>query len=67
MALTLSDLMIRRTHAFYETPGHGLAEAPELAALVAPELGWDDARCAAEVGAYRALVERSEAFRHELR
>jgi len=67
MALTLSDLLIRRTHVFYETPGHGLAEAQELAALVAPDLGWDAARCAAEADAYRTEVERVEAFRHELR
>jgi glycerol-3-phosphate dehydrogenase len=66
MALTLSDLLIRRTHVFYETPGHGLPEAREMAALVAPELGWDAARCAAEVDAYRAEVARSEAFRHQL-
>lgn len=67
MALTLCDLLIRRTHVFYETPGHGLADADELAALVAPELGWDAPRCAAEVGAYRDAVARVEAFRHELR
>jgi glycerol-3-phosphate dehydrogenase len=67
MALTLSDLLIRRSHVFYETPGHGLAEAPELAALVAPELGWDATRRATEVEAYRAEVARSEAFRHEMR
>jgi glycerol-3-phosphate dehydrogenase len=67
MALTLSDLLIRRTHVFYETPGHGLAEAHELAALVAPELGWDAARSARDVAAYRDAVARAEAFRHELR
>ena len=67
MALTLLDLLIRRTSVFYETPGHGLPEASGLAALVAPELGWDTARCAAEVDAYRAEVARAEAFRHELR
>ena len=67
MALTLPDLLIRRTHVFYETPGHGLPEALALATLVAPELGWDAARCAAEVEAYRAEVARAEAFRHQLR
>ncbi|MDH5195757.1 MAG: glycerol-3-phosphate dehydrogenase/oxidase [Gemmatimonadota bacterium] len=67
MALTLPDLLIRRTHVFYETPGHGLADAADLAALVAPDLGWDAARCAAEVDAYRNEVARAEAFRHQLR
>jgi len=67
MALTLSDLLIRRTPVFFETPGHGLPEAADLAALVAPELGWDAARCGAEVEAYGAEVARAEAFRHQLR
>lgn len=67
MALTLTDLLVRRTHVFYEAPGHGLPEAAELASLVAGELGWDSARCAAEVDAYRTTVARAEAFRHQLR
>jgi glycerol-3-phosphate dehydrogenase len=66
MALRLTDLLIRRAHVFYEVPGHAVREADELAALVAPELGWDRTRVAAEAAAYRDEVERREAFRRHL-
>ena len=66
MALTLCDLLVRRTHAFYETPGHGVAQADEIAAFVAPYLGWDDARRGAEAHAYRRHVEHEESFRRHL-
>jgi len=66
MALTLCDLLVRRTHAFYEIPGHAVDQADELAALVAPRMGWDAARTAAEAEAYRAHVAHEEAFRLHL-
>jgi glycerol-3-phosphate dehydrogenase len=67
LALTLSDLLIRRTTVFYGVPGHAAREAPELARLVAPELGWDGPRTALEVDSYLAEVARNEAFRRDLR
>lgn len=66
MAVTLNDLLVRRTHVFYETPGHGVAEAPELVDLAARELNWDAARQAMELTAYLKEVERSIAFLPEL-
>ena len=66
MAVTLSDLLVRRTHVFYETPGHAVAEAPELVELAAEELGWDAARKAVELTAYLRDVEQSLAFLAEL-
>jgi glycerol-3-phosphate dehydrogenase len=66
MAVTLSDLLVRRTHVFYETPGHAVAEAPELVELAAQELHWDAARKATELTAYLKEVERSIAFLSEL-
>lgn len=66
MALTLCDLLIRRTHVFYETPGHALGAVAELAALVGERLGWDEARRDREVASYRAEVERANAFRAAL-
>ncbi len=66
MAMTLCDLLIRRTHLFYEAAGHALAEAPEIVELAARELGWDPARQASELAAYLQEVERSIAFRAEL-
>lgn len=66
MALTLGDLLIRRTHVFYEARGHGMAEAAGLVDLVGAEMQWDAARKAAELAAYLAEVQRCEAFRDEL-
>ncbi|HKI95823.1 MAG TPA: glycerol-3-phosphate dehydrogenase/oxidase [Gemmatimonadales bacterium] len=66
MALTLTDLLLRRTHVFLETPGHGLKQAPEIVDLIADELGWDAARKASELAAYLQEVERHESFRTEL-
>ncbi|HEX9309777.1 MAG TPA: glycerol-3-phosphate dehydrogenase/oxidase [Gemmatimonadaceae bacterium] len=40
MALTLSDLLIRRTHLAFETRDHGKSAAPTAADIVAPLLGW---------------------------
>ena len=41
MAMTLGDLMIRRTHLAFETRDHGIGAAPRVAAAIAPLLGWD--------------------------
>ena len=66
MAVTLCDLLIRRTHLFYEVPGHALAEAPGVAELVGQELGWGAARQAAELAAYAHEIDRAMAFKAEL-
>jgi glycerol-3-phosphate dehydrogenase len=56
-ALHLDDILTRRTHIFMETKDRGLAAAEEAAALVAPVLGWDEARAAEEIDRYRQRVE----------
>lgn len=66
MALTLCDLLIRRTHVFYETEDHAVAAAPSLVDLVGGELGWDAARKAQELAVYLQQVERALAFREEI-
>ena len=43
MALTLSDVLIRRTHVIYEVRDGGLPRAPAVAKLMAERLGWDEA------------------------
>jgi glycerol-3-phosphate dehydrogenase len=65
MAVTLCDLLVRRTHVFHEVPGHALLEAPKLVDLAARELRWDATRIAAELGAYLREVERAMAFRED--
>ncbi|HXV85241.1 MAG TPA: glycerol-3-phosphate dehydrogenase/oxidase [Gemmatimonadales bacterium] len=65
MAMTLSDLLIRRTQVFHEAPSRGRPEAPALADLVTSELGWSPARRAAELSAYGEAVNQSLSFRRE--
>jgi glycerol-3-phosphate dehydrogenase len=58
MALTIGDVLIRRTHVAFETRDHGWSIAPRVAALLAPLLGWDAERTARELGRYRGEIER---------
>ncbi len=66
MAVTLSDLLIRRTHVFYEVSGQAVAQAAEVVDLVAAEAGWDPSRKASELAAYLQEVELNNLFRREL-
>ena len=56
-ALHLDDVLTRRTRISIETPDRGVAAAQEVAALVAPVLGWSPADVENEVRHYRARVE----------
>jgi glycerol-3-phosphate dehydrogenase len=58
MALSLSDLLTRRTRAHLHDARSTLKSAPAIAQLVSPDLGWDEEECARHVEAYRALVSR---------
>lgn len=58
MACTLGDLLIRRTHAAFETADQALSLAPKVAAIVAPLLGWDAARVSLEQRRYEREVGR---------
>ncbi len=53
----LADVLERRTRLDYETRDRGVAAADEVAALLAAELGWDEAGVRAEVTAYREYIE----------
>ena len=55
-ALHLDDLLARRTRISIETPDRGLAAGEAVAAVVGPLLGWDEARTADELSAYRSRV-----------
>jgi glycerol-3-phosphate dehydrogenase len=66
MALTLSDLLIRRTHIAYEVRGHGVAQAADIVDLAARHLDWSAARQAMELTAYLKDVERIMAFQAEM-
>ncbi len=61
MATTLEDVLARRTRAHLFDRPATLAAAPDVAALLASELGWDDAETARQLGAYAELVATEEA------
>jgi glycerol-3-phosphate dehydrogenase len=65
MAMTLSDWMIRRAHIMHETQDQGLGAAPEVAAMMAPHLGWDGAEVRRQVEEYRQQVKLSRKYRQE--
>ncbi|HVL47966.1 MAG TPA: glycerol-3-phosphate dehydrogenase [Candidatus Thermoplasmatota archaeon] len=55
-AHTLADVILRRT-LLGHAPCEGRHVAPDVAALIAPVLGWDDARLSEEVAAFEAAVD----------
>ena len=64
MATTLDDVLTRRTRLrLFDRPA-AMAAAPTVAALLAPELGWDDAETAQQVADFLASCEAEEAAAH---
>ena len=51
LALSLDDVLARRTRLAQELPDRGAAIAPRVAAILGAELGWDEARQRLEVDA----------------
>jgi glycerol-3-phosphate dehydrogenase len=58
MARTLDDVLSRRTRARLLARDASAAAAESVAALLAPELGWDDVEAARQVADYRAAIAR---------
>jgi glycerol-3-phosphate dehydrogenase len=65
MATTLDDVLLRRTRAHLFDRPATLAAAPDVAALMARELGWSPAEIERQVEAYRAIVAVEEADARE--
>ncbi|MDY6878197.1 MAG: glycerol-3-phosphate dehydrogenase/oxidase [Chloroflexota bacterium] len=63
MALTLCDVLIRRTHVIYETRDGGLRQARAVADLMAPRLGWDKVEAERQVADYAAQVALTQQWR----
>ncbi len=63
MAVTLCDVLMRRTHVIYEAPDGGLSRARAVAEQMAPRLGWDEAEIERQVAAYAAQVALTQAWR----
>src|SRR6266571_6660008 len=57
MAMTLEDVLARRTRLILEDGARGVGIAPQVAALMARELGWSSDHMNSQVEQYRALVE----------
>jgi glycerol-3-phosphate dehydrogenase len=58
MALTLDDVLLRRTRAHLFDRDGALAAAPAIAQLLATELGWDEAETDRQVAAYAERCRR---------
>jgi glycerol-3-phosphate dehydrogenase len=66
MALTLSDVLARRTHLLYEDRQQGLGVAEAVANLMAPDLGWGPDEVARQVAAYQQEVELTRLWSKDL-
>jgi glycerol-3-phosphate dehydrogenase len=58
MALSLDDVLARRTRLAQELPDRGASIAPRVAELLGRELGWGETRQAREVEAYLETAAR---------
>ena len=64
-ALSLGDLLIRRTHLAFETRDHGKSVAARAAAMVAPVLDWDEQTKSARVREFDQEIGRMFAISAE--
>jgi glycerol-3-phosphate dehydrogenase len=56
MARTLDDVLSRRTRSRILARDASAAAAADVAALLAPELGWSDSQRKAQVAGYRSMI-----------
>ncbi len=64
-ALHLEDLLLHRTRLNYEVSDRGVAALPEIAAIAADLLGWDDATRDAEIASYTDRANAEAAAEQE--
>ena len=58
LALSIDDILSRRTRLAQELPDRGAAIAPRVAAILGAELDWGASRQELEVAAYLATARR---------
>jgi glycerol-3-phosphate dehydrogenase len=63
-ALHVSDVLARRVRLLIESADSGASAAPEVAAIMAPLLGWNRRRRASEVREYQAFAAANAAALH---
>ena len=62
LAVTVSDVMIRRTQLYYRDQNQGLDAVDTVAELMGARLGWTTKQATASVAEYRDEVERSRTW-----
>lgn len=65
MALSLVDVLVRRTSLHYRALDQGASIASRAAELLGAELGWDAARIASEALAYSRFLAEANRWRNE--
>ena len=63
MAVTLGDVMVRRTHIAFELADHGVSSADSVAGAMAGVLSWDAATTSSRISEYQREAERLFKFR----
>lgn len=63
MALTLDDVLMRRTHVIHETRDGGLDRARTVAELMAARLGWSESEIDRQVSEYASQVSFTQRWR----
>ena len=63
MAITLEDVLARRTHVLDQERDQGLGVAAEVAVLMGAELDWSDQEQARQVEHYRQVVTQTRRWR----
>jgi glycerol-3-phosphate dehydrogenase len=63
MAITLEDVLARRTHILDQDRDQGLKVAAEVAGLMAAELDWSDQEQGRQVDRYRRVVQQTRRWR----
>jgi glycerol-3-phosphate dehydrogenase len=61
----LEDVLTRRTRISIEVPDRGVSAAREIAELIAPVLGWDEATVAGELEHYEQRVAAERESQHQ--
>lgn len=62
-ARSVCDLLIRRTHLFWQAPDQGVAALPRVGSLAARELGWSKSRAEAALQDYLSEIAKSRRYR----
>jgi len=56
MAMTVADVLVRRTHLFHRHAGQAVEAAPTVAQLLAEELGWSASSVKCQIRAYGEMA-----------